>query len=138
MLFSSALSFAASCSTLFTAGALLLLHTTLKWPILLNSVHLFPYAGHCLRAWLLPQYLHISFVGIFVCMVCLVLSSCVFFTTFSLSYSFASVRLFIMVNWALCTLKLFAQDNTFLLVISSFSCIFASSQIISPNYQCHL
>ena len=42
MLFSSTLSWAAACSTSFMALALLLLNTTLKGPILLHSVYLFP------------------------------------------------------------------------------------------------
>ena len=131
MLFSSALSWAASCSTFLMVLALLLLHTTLKWPILLHSVYLFPYARHCLRGWLQPQYLHICFAGVFICMGLLVLSLCVFLTTFSLLNSFNSVRLFMMVDWDLCVFTLFTQDNTFSIVISSFSCIFVSSQIIS-------
>ena len=113
MTFSSALSWAASCSTSFMVLALLLLHTALKWPILLHSVHLFPYAGHCLGGWLLPQYLHVCFAGIFVCVGLLGLALLVFFTNLSLSDSFTSVRLFMMVDWNICTLALFAQGNTF-------------------------
>ena len=64
MLFSSVLSWAAPCCISFMALALLLLHTTLKWPILLHSVHLFPKAGYCLRGLLLPQYVYVSFAGI--------------------------------------------------------------------------
>ena len=36
-------------------------------------------------------------------------------------------------DWALCTLTFFAQEHSLLLVIISFSCIFVSFQIISPN-----
>ena len=39
------------------------------------------------------------------------------FITFSLSNYFASIRLFMMVDWALCTSTLFAHDSTFSLVI---------------------
>ena len=137
MLFSFALSWAASCSTSFTDWALLLLHTALKWSLLLQSVHLFPYAGHCLRGWLLQQYLHVCFVGIFVCMYLLGPSLCVFFTIFSLPNSFASMTLFLIVDWALCASSLFAQANTFSLAVSLFSCIFVS-YLFSLAFQCLL
>ena len=98
MLFSPALSWTTSCCTSFTALVFLLLHTALKWPILLHSVHVFPNAGHCLRGWLLLQYWHVCFVGVYVCMCLLGLSLCAFFVTFILSNSFASVRLFMIVD----------------------------------------
>ena len=135
MLFSSTLSWTASCSTSFMTLALLLLHIALKCPILLHSVHVFPYAGHCLGRWLLPQCLHICFVGIVVCMCFpgLPLCVCFSFIIFSLSNSFGSMRLFMLVDGAFCTLTLFAQNNTFLLMIFfKFSFIFVSSWIISP------
>ena len=47
-----------SISTSWTAQFLLLQHTFLKCPVLLHAVHIFPYAGHCLAAWLCLQYLH--------------------------------------------------------------------------------
>ena len=49
MLLSSALPRAVSCSTSFMDLAVLLLHTALKWLILLHSVHFFPWDRHCLR-----------------------------------------------------------------------------------------
>ena len=82
MLCSTALSWTAFCSTLFTAVVFLLLHITLKWPILLHPVHVSPYVGHCLRGWLLPQYQHVCFAGIPVCMCLLRLSLCTFFFYF--------------------------------------------------------
>ena len=51
---SSSISISTSCTMQF----LLLLHTFLKCPILLHAAHVFPYARHCLGAWLSPQYLH--------------------------------------------------------------------------------
>ena len=66
MLFSPALSCTISCSTSFMAPFLLLLHTILKWSFLLHSIHNFPYTGYCPGGWLLLQYWHVCFVGIFV------------------------------------------------------------------------
>ena len=138
MLFSSSLSWAASCSTSFMALALLILYTALKWPILVHFVYFFPYARHCLVGWLLPQYLHICFAGLFVCMYLLGLSLCVFFTIFSLSNS-SSVRLFMMVDGVLCASTLFIEDNTFSVVIFfHFQVSMSVPGLFLLIYQCHL
>ena len=105
-------SWTASCSTFFMALVLLLLHTTWKWPILLHSMHVFPYARHCLGRWLLPQYLHICFMGILICVLLLRLSFHIFLAILILSNFFASVRLFITMDCALCTSTLLAHANT--------------------------
>ena len=59
--------------------------------------------------------IYTSFLWVFFYMCFLGLSE--FFIIFSLSNSFASVRLFMMVDWALWALTLFAQHNTFSLMI---------------------
>ena len=61
-------------------------HTSLKWPILLHSVHVFPYAKHCLRGWLLP-HICMSVLQASLAMCVLELSLCMFFTICSLSNS---------------------------------------------------
>ena len=89
--------------------------------------------------WALLQEMAIATV--FTCLLCGCFCMCVssqaflvyVFVTFSLSNSFISVRLCMMVEWALCTLTLLSQDNTFLLVISLLPHTFVSSLIISPN-----
>ena len=79
-----------------------------------------------------------GFAGVFVCVCLLGLSLCVFFTIFSLSNSFTSVRLFMMVDWALCTSTLFAQDNTSLLVIFHFHVSLWVPGLFLLTEQCHL
>ena len=138
MSFSLSLSWTVSCSILSVAPVLLLLHYTLKWPILPHSLQVFAYARHCLSGWLLPQYLHVCFVGVFVCICLLGVSLCVFFIIFSLLNSFASMRLFMMVDWALCTLTLFAHDNIFSLVIFHFHLSLQAPRLFLPTYQCNL
>ena len=57
----------ASCSISLTALIFLLLHTLWKWPTLLHSMHILPYAGCCLGECVLPQYLHASHNGVLYC-----------------------------------------------------------------------
>ena len=84
-MFSLATPWTASCSTSFMALVLLLLHTAQKWPNLLHSVHIFLYARHCLRQWLLLQYLLICFIGVLICVLLLRLSLHAFLTILILS-----------------------------------------------------
>ena len=126
MLFSPSLSWTVSCSILCMALVLLLLHTALKWPVLLHSVQVFPYARYCLwgmavttvSACLFHGHLCVSSGTVLVYI----------FDTFILSNSFAFVRLFMTADWAFCAPTLFAHANTFWL-----SFIFVSSKIISPS-----
>ena len=55
------------------------------------------------------------------------------FETLILSNSFASVILLMTADCALCALTLFAQANTFVLMMIPFSFTFVSFLIISPN-----
>ena len=125
---SSVLSCNVSYSTSFIALVLLLLHTFQKWPILLHSMHIFPYAGHCLSGWVLPQYLHICFDGVLGCVDLLWLSLWEYLDILILSNSF------ITADWALCTSSIiFAHDKIFSLVIVTFLFVVVSSLIISPS-----
>ena len=69
MVFSSALFWAASCCTSFRALALLLLQCGSEVANFAAFCTSFPWARHCFWGWLLPQYLHICFMGVFVCLV---------------------------------------------------------------------
>ena len=134
MLLSSALPWAVSCSTSFKALALLLLHTPLKWLILPESVHFFPYAGHCFWGWLDPEYLHVCLAGILcvqmIFLVCLCMSLSLFLIC---QISFVSVRLFIMADSDLWASSLLAQQTTFSLVTSVYSSLLVRSTFISAN-----
>ena len=71
-------------SSSFTALSLLLWHTFLKWPVLLQPVHVLSYVRHCLSASSPPQHLHEHHWSV-VPGGHLVLSSFTFFTIFTLS-----------------------------------------------------
>ena len=75
---SSVYSWNTSCSTSLTTLFLLLWQTFWKCPILLYSVHVLLYAGHCLGWGILPQYLQ-GCCGVVCCTGVLVLSSFTFF-----------------------------------------------------------
>ena len=131
-----------SCSNLFMALALLLLHTALKWPILMHSVHVFPYGLALSRAMAVTTISkQVCFVGMFVCM-ChsrTVLVHVCFFIIFSLSNSFVSVRLLMMVDWALCASTLFTHDNTFsLMIFFHFYLSLWAPRLFILTYECHL
>ena len=132
-IFSLASFWTISCTTSSMALVLLCLHTTLKWPIFMHSVHVFPYTWHCLGWWLLLQYLHVCFMDILVCVFLLGLSLHAFFDILILSNTFASVIPLITADCVLCTLILFAHAKTFPLIIILSTFTFVSSQIISPS-----
>ena len=126
---SSLYSWDTSCSISLTTLLLLLWQTFLKHPTLPHSVHVLPYAGHCLGWWIPPQYLHgchcvVWFTGT------LVLLSFVFFDSLILSNSFDSVNAFNTAGWALCTSTLLAQANTPPLVMWSLFLVAVNSFII--------
>ena len=111
---------ATSISTSWTAWFLFLMHTFWKWPIFLQPVHDFPYAGHCQGAWLPPQYLH----G---CLwyVCLDVSASHlpfgFWASLTLSNFCASVMSFNTAACVLCALIHLAHNSTSSLFICSLS-----------------
>ena len=127
-----------------TALDFLLLHTLWKWPTLLHSIHILPYAGHCLGGCVLPQYLHAGHDGVLCCAGTLWLLVHIDLDTFILSNSLDSVIAFITAAWALFASTLFAHTSTFPLVICSslftvFNCLIISSSMflsLSPWINC--
>ena len=125
--------FIVSCSTSFTALVPLLLQTFWKWPILLHSMHIFPYTRHCLGGCVLPQYLQVCLNGVLDYIGPLGLSMWAYLATQILSNSFVSVMALITAAWVLCASILFAHDKIFSLVMVSFPFIVVNAFIISPN-----
>ena len=99
-----------STSTSWTVQFLLLMQTFLKWPIFLQLVHDFPYAGHCLGAWLPPQYLHGCLWNAW-CVVSISHLSLGFWTNLTLSNFCASGRLLNIAACALCASICLAHNN---------------------------
>ena len=130
---SSVLSCTVSCSISFTTLFLMLLWTFQKWSILLHSVHIFPYARHCLGGYVLPQYLHVCFDGMLDCVGPFGFSLWACLATQIWSNSFVSVLVLIVTAWALCASTIFTYDKIFSLVMVSFTLTVVSSFIISPN-----
>ena len=123
----------ASYSISLTALLFVLLHTLLKWPTLLYSMHVLPYAGHCLGGCVLPQYLHASCHGVLYCAGVLGLLACTGLDTFILLNSLVSVIALITAAWALCASTLFAHARTFPLVIWSSAITAINYFIISSS-----
>ena len=122
-----------SCSTSLTACVLLLLQTLQKWPVLLHSAHIFPYARVCLVGCMLPQYLHICFESVPDCDDLLGLTLHADLDIIILSDSFDSVIVFITATCVLCASTLFTHDRILSLVMVSFPLIVVSSLIILPR-----
>ena len=121
-----------SISTSCTTWSLLLLHTFLKWPIFPHLPHVFPYAGHCLGAWLPPQYLHGHLWDVW-CVVSLYQLLFGFWAILILSNLCDSVISFNMAACVHCTSTLLAHANTSSLVVSSLLLLVVSSLMTSSN-----
>ena len=121
-----------SCSSL-TALDFLPLHTLWKWPTLLHSVHILPYAGHYLGGCVLPQYLYAGCDGVLCCAGVLGLLVHAGLVTFILSNSLDSVIAFITAAWALCASLHFTHTRTFPLIICSSLFTVINSLIISSS-----
>ena len=107
-----------STSTSWTALLFLLMQTFWKLPIFLQLAHNFPYAGHCLGAWLPPQYLHGCLWKAWhvVCISCLSLD---FQTNLTLSNFCVLERLLNIAACALCASIYLAHNNTSSLFVCS-------------------
>ena len=143
---SSVYSYVTSCSISLTTLLFLLWHTLQKCAILLHSMHVLPYAGHCLGGFVPPQYLHSCHGVLLWCIGIFVLFSLTFLDTFILSNCLDSVIVFNTATWALCTSTLLVHANTpQLFILSSFfpvviSFIISSSMLLSfsPCINCSL
>ena len=102
---SSVYSCVTSCSISLTTLLLLLWHTLWKCPILLYSVQVLLYAGHCLGRCVQPQYLHGCHGVLLWCISIFVLLYLTFQHTFILSNCLDSVIVF---NTATCPLHLYS------------------------------
>ena len=119
------------CTRLLTALILELLHTSLKWFILLHFFHFLSYAGQSLSLCTWPQYLYFLLVSI--------LTGVAIFVSLYVSLSFChiaskfftSCKLLMTAPWALWASTLFAQINICSLGISIFSSLSVSSLMIS-------
>ena len=119
-----------SCPSLLTFLVFLLLHTLQKWPTLLHSVHILPYAGHCLGGCILPQYLNAGHDGVLCCTGILWLLVCTGLATFILLNSVDLVIVLIKAVWVLCASTLFTHARAFPLVICSIPFTVVNSLII--------
>ena len=126
-----------SCFISFTALVFWLLHTLLKWLTLLQSLHVLPYARHCLGGFVLPQYLHAGCDGVLCCAVLLWLPVHICLDTFILSNSLHLVITLITVAWAHCASTLFTLTMTLPLVVCLSLFTVVNSLIISSNMFCH-
>ena len=109
-----------SCPSLLNAQVFLLLHTLWKWPTLLHSVHILPYAGHHLGGCVLPQYLYAGHDGVLCCAGVLGLLVHAGLVTFILLNSLDLVIALITAVWALCASTLFAHTPTCYLLIALY------------------
>ena len=110
--------------------------TLWKCPILLHSVHILPYTGHCLGRCVPPQYLHGCHCMLLWCINVFVLLSFTLLDILILSNWPDSVNVFNTATWALCTSTLLAHANLSPLVM--WSSFFAAVNSLIISFGMHL